>query len=409
MICVLLLAAGEPWESAVLQHVEQSADLMVLRRCMDVADLLGAAGTGQAQVAVVALAAPGFDARAVSHLQDAGVHAVGVAADPASDEVLERAVRIGVSTLVAPHDVAELSRMVRDLPDAHPSGPSSPAPAAGAGPVTGARIRAVWGPAGAPGRSTVAAAVACALSRGRHVTLVDADPWAPSLAQQLGLLDDTSGLLAAVRSVGSGRLPDQWPQCVRRITPTWDVVTGLPRPERWNEVRSDAVAAVLTAARGHGDVVVDTGPVLEENPDGRPGRNVLTLESLRVADDVLVVGAPDPVGLTRLVHGVARLWEMGLGSRVHVVVNRMRPGVGFSRPQIVEMLGHHVGGAPVHFLPEDRGTADRALLAGRSVVEVSTAPLAAALTTLVDHLPGATHDAAHPRKGAPRRFGRSRS
>lgn len=402
MICVLLLAAGEPWETAALQELESASDLMVLRRCMDVADLLAAAGTGQAQVAVVALGAPGFDASAVRSLTDHGVQSIAVTRAPESDEALVRAVRIDVGTLVAPEDVAHLPDLLRDLPEERVS---TPAEETVRRPI-GHRVVAVWGPAGAPGRTTVAAAVAAEMaSAARHVTLVDADPWAPSVAQQLGLLDDSSGLLAAARSAGSGRLPEQLPRCVRRIGTHLDVLTGLPRPERWNEVRPDALVAVLAAAKVHGDVVVDTGASLEETPDGRPGRNSLTLESLRVADDVVVVGTPDPVGLTRLAQGLVQLWELGWGAKVRVVVNRMRPGVGWSQTEVRDMVAQYSGSRPIHFLPDDPGAADRALLAGRSVVEVSGSGVAAAITTLVAHLPAATPPATSSVGAGQRRFG----
>ena len=65
----------------------------------------------------------------------------------------------------------------------------------------------VWGPAGAPGRTLVATSLAAALAgRGLRTTLVDADPYAASVAQQLGVLDEVSGLLSAARLTGDGAL-----------------------------------------------------------------------------------------------------------------------------------------------------------------------------------------------------------
>ncbi|MGA7148209.1 MAG: P-loop NTPase, partial [Microbacterium sp.] len=62
------------------------------------------------------------------------------------------------------------------------------------------RIIAVWGPAGAPGRSTVAVELAVELARGgRHVGLIDADTHAPSIALALGLADEGPGFAAACR------------------------------------------------------------------------------------------------------------------------------------------------------------------------------------------------------------------
>ena len=58
---------------------------------------------------------------------------------------------------------------------------------------------AVWGPTGAPGRTTVAVGLATELaSRGRGTLLLDADPYGGAVAQHLGVLDQA--LLAAVQA-----------------------------------------------------------------------------------------------------------------------------------------------------------------------------------------------------------------
>ena len=53
VICVVILAAGEAWESPVLADLEQHRDIVVLKRCVDVDDLLASVTSGQADVAVV--------------------------------------------------------------------------------------------------------------------------------------------------------------------------------------------------------------------------------------------------------------------------------------------------------------------------------------------------------------------
>ena len=58
-----------------------------------------------------------------------------------------------------------------------------------------------------------------------------------------------------------------------------------------------------------------------------------------------------------------------------VVVNRMRDSLGWSRRDIVGMVEGYVRPAGVHFLPDDRAITDRALVAGRSVVELGDSPL----------------------------------
>ena len=51
-VTVLLAAGGEPWEASALRLLDGDG-LVVLKRCVDLADLLASAATGQADVAVV--------------------------------------------------------------------------------------------------------------------------------------------------------------------------------------------------------------------------------------------------------------------------------------------------------------------------------------------------------------------
>ena len=68
------------------------------------------------------------------------------------------------------------------------------------------RVVAVWGPAGAPGRTTVAIGVADEAARlGVSTLLADADPYGGTVAQTLGLLDESAGL--ALASPGRGGRP----------------------------------------------------------------------------------------------------------------------------------------------------------------------------------------------------------
>ncbi|WP_210502714.1 hypothetical protein [Nocardioides xinjiangensis] len=69
MISVLLLAAGEPWESPAMADLEAHPGVVVLKRCVDVDDLLAAVATGQSDVAVVSLDAPGLDPASVALLR----------------------------------------------------------------------------------------------------------------------------------------------------------------------------------------------------------------------------------------------------------------------------------------------------------------------------------------------------
>lgn len=313
MICVPLLAAGEAWEAPPLGHLEDHPGVVVLKRCVDIDDLLAAVTSGQADVVVLALDAPGLDPTAVAHLRRHAVRPVAVTTGAVDDlDVRERAQRLSSpfsqpwTSLRCPWS----SPRSRTSPTpgrttSHRTSPQRTTLPSSSGATTGS-----WScgdPPGAPGRTTVAVNLAAEVAhRGSHVVLADVDPFGGSVAQQLGILDEVSGLLSAARLAGTGQLPERFGCVCRGVNDRLTVVTGLPRADRWREVRAAHVEQLLGAARARGHVVV---------------------------------GAADPVGLARLARGLVDLRERLAGTPVRVVVNRMRSTIGWSEREIAGMVG----------------------------------------------------------------------
>jgi MinD-like ATPase involved in chromosome partitioning or flagellar assembly len=394
VVVVLVVAAGAAWESTALGLLGDRAGVVVLKRCVDVDDLLAAASAGQADVAVLGVDAPGLDVAAVDHLRSYGVRPVAVVPGGAAlDAACLQATRIGIRSLVAEDEL-------ESLPDAVAAGeepydtvvrPSVPADDEPPSPALTGRVIAVWGPTGAPGRTTIATGLSAELARRQVPTiLVDADPYGGAVAQQLGILDEVSGLLSAARVTAGGMLAEKFGSVRRAVSRDLTVVTGLPRADRWVEVRSGVVEHLLEVARDHGQVVVDTGFSLEQDatPDfgSRPGRNQMTLGALDVADEIVVVGSADPVGLSRLARGLVELRDLTSGAPVRVVVNRMRPTLGWSGKDIAGMVEGFTRLTGLHFLPEDRAAVDKALVAGRAVVEGGDSAIGRGLAELADAL-----------------------
>lgn len=377
---VLVLAGGAAWEPVALQVLERAPGVVVLKRCIDADDLLATAAAGQADVAVLDADAAGLDGETVALLRHHGVRPVAIV--PEDEGTRARVARAGITRQVSDPSALPAALSADDEPP-----PSSVTPP----PPGGGRVIAVWGPAGAPGRTTVAAALAAELARRRVATLlVDADPYGGAVAQQLGILDEISGLLAAARLTTTGALAEGFASVPRAIGTHLGVITGLPRPDRWTEVRPEALDELLATASRHGQVVVDTGFSLEDDPGaelGRPTRNQATLGALDAADDVVVVGAADPVGLARLARGLVDLRERGLGAQIHVVVNRMRSSLGWSEQDVAGTVARVARPSSLTFLPEDRAAADRALVQGRTLVEAAPdSPLARAIADLASQL-----------------------
>jgi len=399
-VTTVLTAVTHRLEAAFVRVLEAAPDLTLVRRCADVAELLSAGAAGAARVAVVSPDLRGLDRDALRHLAGHGVRVAALVAG--DDEEGERRLRqLGVATILRPDDdAAAVARALVTLAGATTGtrvgdGPAVAAPVAMAPVDHGTRpddglgpddppvptpVTTVWGPTGAPGRTTVAVTLAAQLAAaGVRTLLVDLDTWGASVAQVLGLVDEAPGVAAAARASEQGTL--DVPGLARlapEVVPGLRVLTGLPRADRWPELRTAAVEDVLRLARRVADhVVVDTGFAVEDDEElsydtAAPRRNAATLTALEVADHLVVVGAADPVGLQRLVRAVQDVAVLP-SPRPTVVVTKVRSSVAGRRPEraIGDVLRRFAGMDAVRFLPWSPDECDAALLAGRSLVELA--------------------------------------
>jgi len=420
---VLLAAADEPWETVVVRALQQPGSGMTLvRRCMDVADAIATAASGQADAVLLSAGLRGLDTDVLARLADAGAEPV-VVIDPDDTSTANRLARMGATSVLSWREVSELPQLVTTRVASRHNGATPPAQAAAdesgftsvADDAPLGRLVTVWGPTGAPGRSTIALGLAAACSEhGLPTLLVDADVYGGAISPMLAILDEISGLLAAARlaNTGSLDLPALHRQ-VRELGPTLRVLTGLPRADRWTQLRPGALAQILHTARQMAPlVIVDCGFSLEQDEElsydtAAPRRNGATLLALEQADLILAVGSADPVGLTRLARGVLDLGDAVPGADTALVVNRVRPSLGWSREDIADLLHRFTGRTPVAYLPEDRSAVDRALVEGKTLVESAPrAPLTRALDALAAQVaPVAATPAT--RVGGRRRLGRS--
>lgn len=276
------------------------------------------------------------------------------------------------------------------------------------------RLVAVWGPTGAPGRTTVAVGLASELAvRGLPTLLADADTYGPSVAQTLALLDESASLAAAVRAANQGALDaEKLARLAQVVVPGLRVLTGIPRPGRWPELRPSGLEMVWEVARQLAAwTVVDCGFSLETDEEvafdtAVPRRNGAALCTLAAADVVLAVGAADPIGLQRLVRGLQDLREvLPPGKRIQVVMTRVRESAVGTSPQrkVTEALLRYAGVREAVLVPDDRAACDDAMLAGRSLSEAAPqSPARRALASLA-----ATLTAPGDAPAAPDRPGRS--
>ena len=185
-----------------------------------------------------------LDREAIDLLHRAGVRVVGIG-DAARPWLGERLTALGADLVaVAPQDEASAGSVVRDAlailgsaRDDELPGPAQPEEVAVRRPTEGLVV-AVWGPTGAPGRTTVAVNVAAELAAaGRRTLLVDADTYGGCVAQVVGMLDEAPGLAAAARAAGQGTLDLMTlARLTPSIAPDLRVLSGISRADRWPEL-----------------------------------------------------------------------------------------------------------------------------------------------------------------------------
>ncbi|MBE7954098.1 P-loop NTPase [Microbacterium oxydans] len=278
------------------------------------------------------------------------------------------------------------------------------------------RIVAVWGPHGAPGRSTLSIQLAVELSRtGRRTALVDADTVAPSLAMLLGLGDDAPGIAAACRRAERGALdPAELTRLATTVTTSAgeiEVLPGINRPSRWPELSSARLVAALGTCRGWIDeTVVDVAGAFDADDEvtydlAGPRRHAATTAALQEADLIVAIASADPLGISRFIRDHAELRRLTSPTPVIVVVNQVRPGpLGIdARGQVRRTLERFAGITDIFFLPFDLRAADAALLHARPMTDVAPrSPFAAAVRRLAASLsPPATATAGSSRGSSP--------
>ncbi|HEY2042686.1 MAG TPA: hypothetical protein VGH11_08420 [Jatrophihabitans sp.] len=423
-IPVAIAADGAAWEAELLSELESGAfELSVARRCVDLVDLLAVAASGQAVAALVDARLRRLDVDAVERLRLAGVAVVGVVVpDAGGDEQLLR--DAGVNHLVPADAGAAVITSVLEIAvaDGHPGhGPergfADPAFATGpltkpasssdgpsmvtSGPGRRGKVIAVWGPTGAPGRTTVAVTLADELARLETACLlVDADVYGGVVATVLGLLDESPGIAAACRQAQARRLDTAGLAALAwQISPMLRVLTGITRADRWPELRTAGLEMVLSVARTLAEfTVVDVGFCLESDEELSfdtlaPRRNGATLAILDHADLVLAVASADPIGVQRLVRGLSELREAEIAAPVWIVLNRVRRGSvpGDPATELDLALDRFVGQRSAALIPYDLSSLDAALAVGKTLGEaVPNSPLRRAVTELASAVAGVT-------------------
>jgi len=277
-------------------------------------------------------------------------------------------------------------------------------------------VVAVWGPTGAPGRTSVAINVAAELTlTGLNVLLIDADPFGGAVATRLGLLDETPGFAAVCRLADQELLTrHELQRLVQHVDlgavsgavsgavigeasgAPWgsfsgartgkkstrvplQVLTGIIRADRWPELSASRVTRALEICRENYDViVVDVGFSIESDEEissdlFSPRRNAATLTMLGEADTILAIAESDVLGLARFLRASAEVRELFVGTPFITVANRVRSAAtGISpRAQVRQTLERFGGLSDIVCLPHDDRAFDACSLGAAPLCSVA--------------------------------------
>ena len=246
------------------------------------------------------------------------------------------------------------------------------------------KIIAVWGTHGAPGRSTLALALAAYLNEQGSTILVDCDINAPAQVQLLGLPEDSSGLASAARLATHGELDStRLVQTLLSAKADLQVLTGLGRSGRWRELPVASMNKVWEVCRHTAEyTVVDlSGGLEEERVEDfamEPDHDAVAAALLEQADLTLIVGAADPVGIRRLIQ-LLNSNRQAVGGRSQVVVNRVRSSTAGADPNsaIGSVLARYTSASDIVYVPADYRLFDKALMQAQPVAVIESRSAAA--------------------------------
>ncbi len=359
---VLLCVSGD-LEVQIVEHLaEMEPPVPVARRCADLIELVASAQAGIGSIAIV----DDVDVTTAAELHSRGVQIIGVlqrmdpgaarhvgcdvVASPFADDVAacllsleeHRAIASegasggladvtadgahsgdssgGVPATPTPEAVVAVERSAWVLPPVHAHAPGERMP----NDSMQGRVIAVWGSAGSPGRSTVARDVAHALATQVSTLLIDADVRSPSMAQLLGLDQETSSIVAVARAINAG---EQDPAAIGRACTRVagvDFLSGLNTGKRWREIPRPVAERLWRIARHRWEyVVVDCAAQSEVPGYGfEMERDGVTLSLLDEADEVMIVGQAGPLGVRRLIAQLEHARDLGVEDP-HVVVTKL--------------------------------------------------------------------------------------
>jgi len=335
---VVTVAGNADRETAVAEELARDRRAELVLRCLDRSELFAACHGALVDLVVVVGVPPWLDQHAVTTAKQHSSRVAGIASDPLEAEALRR--------LAIP--LEDPGTSVADLLDPTPD---DPVPVVQERPDRG-RVVAVWGPKGAPGRSTIATELAAEIAATEPRTaLIDADTYGGDIAQMLAVVDELPTIVWAAHAASEDRLDENaLRSTLRRAGADGPVLLpGINRSELWTDISTYGWSRLLDVfAASFAFTVVDVGFGIEFDERMQHNRDRLARQTIGSADYTVAVCRADPVGMKTFLWAIERLKELRSLEEVYIVANKVAPG---DADEVAYVLKKHLGKRPVVCLP----------------------------------------------------------
>lgn len=353
---VVTVAGDANREASVAGDLSRNPRFELVLRCLDRSELLAAVRGARIDLVLVVGAPAWLDQQVVAEARERSSRIVGFASDPLEAEVFRRlAVQI-----------ADPGLELEPLLDTEPQ----PGPMASSYSDRG-RVVTVWGPKGAPGRTTVAIELACEIAkREPRTALVDADTYGGDISQMLAVIEEMPTIVWAAQVASQDRLDEATLlSSLRRTGADGPVLLpGLNRPELWSDISTFGAARLMDVfATSFAFTILDVGFGIELEERLQVDRDRLARQMIGISDHTVAVCRADPVGVKTFLWSMERLKEIKDLDEILIVANRVTPG---EADEVGYVLKKHLGKRPLVYLPDRQGETRAALDQGISIGEL---------------------------------------
>lgn len=342
----VLLAVGDRTVEQQIVHELPGLGFVIARRALDAPGMIEAASERGIDIALVTADLHRISEATLIALRERDVPVVVLARDETDAARFRELAQI----LPARSPIATVASALREAATRGAGAtqqPIEPQPLVATGSQMPSQDRrgeviAVASGKGAPGRTTVAIALAAELGRtGSTVALVDGDLRGGNVAAYLDL-DPRRGIVGVAAS--SGSLSERL-EAELQPGPHCAVLAGAERPELAATLPADFLGAVVATLRTRFErVVVDLGVPAEPSV-------------VRAADAVVIVAGADLVAIWNVRTGLPALRQTAPNARMYLLVNRQEGREHYGPDEVAKALDVPTLGA----VREDRKAARRAI------------------------------------------------